>query len=160
MTKIIRTKRGQEILVDDEDFESLNQHSWHVDAYGYAVRNAEHPLDPSKRWKERMHRTIAGLEFGDTRVPDHINGNKLDNRRANLRVCLQAENMRNAKKRVDNTSGFKGVTYHRASGLWHARIYANCKVVSLGYFQHRENAYEAYRAAAAELHGQFANYGT
>ncbi|MCW3543223.1 hypothetical protein K6Y54_35510 [Burkholderia cenocepacia] len=54
----------------------------------------------------------------------------------------------------------KGVTYHRASGLWHARIYANCKVVSLGYFQHRESAFEAYREAAAELHGQFANYGT
>lgn len=159
MTKIIYTRKGEEILVDDEDYESLNQHVWCISARGYVVRNIRHPLDPSKKSIERMHRRITGLEFGDPRVADHINRNTLDNRRSNLRVCLQSENMRNVKLRADNTSGCKGVCFHKPSGLWHALIHVDGRRISLGYFGLKEDAIETYQEAAKDLHGEFANYG-
>ena len=64
-----------------------------------------------------MHRLILGLTDPAVHT-DHINGDGLDNHRANLRVCSHAENMRNSRKRVNNKSGFKGVSWNKAKGKW------------------------------------------
>lgn len=90
---------------------------------------------------------------------DHINGRRDDNRLCNLRLATRSENTRNAKRRSDNTSGFKGVGFHKAQGKWRARIKIDGRRKDLGRFDTPEEAHAAYCKAAAELHGEFANFG-
>lgn len=81
-----------------------------------------------------MHRVLADAFLGAKpgQVVDHINGNKLDNRLSNLRVCLQRENARNVPMKRNNTSGFVGVSWDRTRGKWLAHIKVNRKFVNLG----------------------------
>lgn len=90
------------------------------------------------------------------RFIDHINGVKDDNRFSNLREATNSENTRNSRMRNDNTSGLKGVTFHKATGKWCAQIMKHGKQNHLGLFNTPEDAYCAYRAASEELHGEFA----
>jgi hypothetical protein len=69
-----------------------------------------------------MHRTICGLERGDGRYVDHLNHDKLDNRRANLRVVSNAENVRNRAPRVYGSSRFRGVSFCKRTGRWVAQV--------------------------------------
>lgn len=89
---------------------------------------------------------------------DHINGNGLDNRRCNLRVCSHGENMRNRTMNRNNRSGYKGVYFDpdKNGRPWRAQIRANGRKHSLGRFDTAEQAYEAYQKAAERLHGEFA----
>jgi len=104
----------------------------------------------------RMHRIIAGANHKDE-IVDHINGNTLDNRRSNLRICSNAENGRNRGKNSNNSSGFKGVFLKRDK--WAAQIKHNGKSIHLGTFKTPEEAHLAYQRAANKLHGRFKNYG-
>lgn len=90
---------------------------------------------------------------------DHINGKPRDNRLCNLRLATQSENLCNTKRRSDNTSGLKGVSWHNASKKWRARIAIYRQTKVLGYFATPEEAHAAYCNAARELHGEFANFG-
>ena len=90
---------------------------------------------------------------------DHINGNRADNCIANLRVANKSENAINSKKRVDNKSGYKGVHWHKQSSRWRACIRKDGIGRTLGNFKSPEEAHEAYKNAALELHGSFANFG-
>lgn len=90
---------------------------------------------------------------------DHINGKRRDNRLCNLRLATQSENLCNTKRRSDNTSGVKGVSWHNASKKWRARIAIYRQTKILGYFATPEEAHAAYCNAARELHGEFANFG-
>ncbi len=94
------------------------------------------------------------------KVIDHKNGNSLDNRWKNLRETDALGNAQNARKRKDNKSGYKGVYWHSQSGTWRAKIQANGKMRTLGNHKTPELAYEAYKKAAKELHGEFANFGS
>jgi hypothetical protein len=88
-------------------------------------------------------------------VIDHINGDKLDNRRSNLRICTQAENVRNQKKtRYPRLSHYKGVS--KDHGCWRARITKDRVWYCLGYFRTEEAAAQAYNQAAQELFGEYA----
>lgn len=155
----IFTKNGDRILVDDENFEELNEYRWHLDGRGYAQRTGPTGLPKPKRRSVYMHRQLLGLAHGDGRHGDHCNMNKLDNQKANLRVCSHAENMRNRKAYANNTSGFKGVGFDKRDKKWRADIWLNGKHKHLGYFSTPEAAYSAYCQAATELHGAFANHG-
>ena len=142
-------------LVDDEDFEELNQYRWSVAkrrAVFYAQRNLR--LD-NKRVTVFMHTQIIkahqGLEI------DHIDGNGLNNQRSNLRTCTSEENKMNRGKFVNNTSGFKGVSWHKPAMKWRAQINANGKTTHLGLFATKELAYEAYISACIKYHGEFAH---
>ena len=86
---------------------------------------------------------------------DHIDGDRKNNSLSNLRWCTRAENNRNVGKRITNTSGYTGVSFHKASGKWRARIRVDGKQKSLGYFHTPEEASAAYEKAARELHGEF-----
>lgn len=90
---------------------------------------------------------------------DHINGDRGDNRLSNLREASDSTNHMNIGQRADNKSGFKGVSFHRPTGKWIAQITGNKTGRYLGLYLTKEAAYEAYCAAAATLHGEFANFG-
>ena len=86
---------------------------------------------------------------------DHINGDRSDNRIANLREATNAENCRNARLRRDNSSGLKGVSYHKPSGKWRSRIGSD-GCVYLGYFDCPAAAHFAYIVGAGKAYGKFA----
>jgi len=155
--KEIQLTRGSIALVDDDDFEWLSRFSWRLDSYGYAMRTTARTN--SGRTSALMHREILGLFKGDGLCCDHINGDKLDNRRANLRVCSTSDNNRNQRLSKDNTSGFKGVCWNKQSKKWQANITVNWKQKSLGLFATPSQAHDAYQKAAIEFHGDFANFG-
>ena len=91
---------------------------------------------------------------------DHINENKSDNRLENLRLATQSENSSNRGAQKNNTSGFKGVVWHKHKKKWMAQIRAGGKQKYLGLFSSAESAYAAYCESASDLHGDFANTGT
>jgi hypothetical protein len=90
---------------------------------------------------------------------DHINGDKSDNRIENLRDASHCQNMWNVKKKAANTSGYKGVSFHKPAKKWISQIKKDNKHYYLGLFDCPKKAYEAYCNKALELHGDFANLG-
>lgn len=113
-----------------------------------------------KRKRYKAHRLAFLYMTGFIpKIVDHDNNDTFDNRWANLRSATDVENARNASKRKDNTSGYKGVCWHKQTGWWRARISYRDRRVHLGSFATAEEAHEAYKKAAAELHEDFANVG-
>ncbi len=103
-----------------------------------------------------MHRFILGLEIGDKRITDHVNGNGLDNRRKNLRrVTVQQNNSNRVRLRCDNTSGCTGVVRHQ--GRWRVQICVNGKCYHVGCFTNKKKAISARREAAKKYFGEFAH---
>lgn len=90
---------------------------------------------------------------------DHICRNRSCVNPSHLRVCTHSENLRNTGKMRTNTSGFKGVSWHKSEKKWQARIMLNKKGKTIGYFKTPEEAYAAYCRAAKELYGEFVNVG-
>ena len=86
---------------------------------------------------------------------DHINHIKDDNRWANLRDATNSQNQANQLKRKNNKSGYKGVAYYKRDKKWHARIMYMKKRIHIGYYTTPEEAYEAYKKKAIEIHGEF-----
>lgn len=99
-----------------------------------------------------MHRML--LDIPDGKQTDHINRNKLDNRKVNLRICTNSENGRNKGTRKGSLSGYKGVSKHRDK--WQARIRLNGEQTYLGIFENIIDAALAYNKAAIIVHGEFA----
>jgi hypothetical protein len=108
------------------------------------------------------HRLAWLLAYGNwpSDEIDHANGDKDDNRLANLRVAGRTGNVRNAPKRKDNTSGIKGISWHKRDHRWQAQIMVNGKTIGLGYHREKETAERVYREACLKFHGEFANLGT
>lgn len=149
--------QGQVALIDDEDFEMVSAHkwraSWHPDTKSFYARTTLIKPD-GKRTTLQMHRLIMSAQPGEE--VDHIHHLTLDNRKSELRLCTKNQNQHNSRKRENNTSGFKGVSWFERDQKWRAKITINCKQKHLGYFTTPEDAYSAYCQAAAELHGSFA----
>lgn len=87
---------------------------------------------------------------------DHINGIQSDDRIVNLRLCTGSQNLANARRPDHNTSGYKGVSWHRVRGKWRATIKKNRKAIHIGHFDTAFEAHSAYIAKAKELFGEFA----
>lgn len=158
----VRLTKGYTTQIDDVDAD-LARFKWQVFVLGtwaYAVRGT--PKN-GKQPSGRLHRLILGRILGrdllGSEYVDHIDGDPLNNRRSNLRVCTLAQNSHNAKRRKDNTSGYKGVYFDKSKKKWRAHIKLNNKRKMLGMFKTAEEAYERYCAAAKELFGEFANFG-
>lgn len=104
----------------------------------------------------RAHRLAWFIHYGEWPKagfePDHINGQRADNRIANLRLATRSQNNGNGKTRSDNSSGFRGVSLHKKTRKWRANLAGN----HLGLFPTKEDAVAAYNAAAAEYYGEFA----
>lgn len=143
--------QNKTVLIDFGDYELFASHKWFVDTGGYVYRHRyingeDHPV--------RLHREIMGEPKGSQ--VDHKNGNRLDNRRLNLRLCQQLQNSWNSKKKSNNKSGFKGVYYEKARGKFRAKIRAGLRRIELGRFNTSEEAHQAYCVAAKKYHGEFA----
>jgi hypothetical protein len=112
-------------IVDEEDYEAVQPHRWHLTDTGYAARWTG---GRKARYRIRMHRQILGLERGDRRQADHINRDKLDNRRHNLRIVAgDAENRQNVPAR-GGSSQHRGVTWDKERGKWQAQARCGGKV--------------------------------
>ncbi len=147
----ILINKNKKVLVDDDDYEYLTQWKWCLSSGGYAQRLfGKYP----KYYLVKMHRFI--MDAPKELQVDHINGDRLDNRKNNLRLCSCAENSRNRIRQRDNKSGYKGVCYHKKSGKWVAQIHVDGKNFNLGYFITSEDAARAYDIAALDLHKEFA----
>jgi hypothetical protein len=156
--KEIPLTKGYVAIVDDIDFPVVSQFKWHFRETskntGYASRSVYKP----KRQAILMHRFILGITDSKL-VVDHINGNTLDNRRSNLRVCTIAQNTRNQKvnkKRSDCSSVYKGVYKHKHLDKWQSFIYVGKRLKYLGTFESEIEAARAYNEAASFYFGEFA----
>lgn len=154
--KEIQLTQGKVALVDDEDFDYLNQFKWHASKLSgkfYAQRHAK--LSNPNNIKILMHRDVMKPKKGF--VIDHVDGNTLNNQKNNLRICTHAENMRNSKIPINNTSGFKGVYWNKENEKWTAFIRFNNKRFHLGLFFELKDAAKAYNEGAIKYFGKFAN---
>lgn len=154
--KKILLSNGDFALVSDEDFDKVSQFKWHV-ANGYA--RAHRYDEKGNKVSFLMHRYILGLGKGNRMVGDHINHNKLDNTRSNIRICTPSQNSQNKNIGSTNTSGYKGVSFNAATKKWYAQITVNWTTTRLGSFDTPKKAHVAYCKAARAAHGKFANFG-
>lgn len=132
-------------IIDIDDYDKVKNYHWSV-GVGYA-----HGRDSTAKNKVKtaMHRIIMG---NSGLFVDHINGNRLDNRKSNLRLCTQADNNKNNKGR----GKYKGAYFR--NNKWHSSIKVNGKSIHIGTFASEVNAAQAYNFAAEKYHGEFANY--
>ena len=152
MSKNIPLPNGLFAIVDDEDYERCSQFKWHLNAQGYAIHDSK--KSDGARTITRLSRFIMAAP-GHLDV-DHIHGNLLDNRKSELRLCTRQQNCCNRGKSPTNTSGYKGVSWHKRARSWTAQIHLNQKKIHLGYFKDILDAAAAYADAAKKFHGEFA----
>jgi hypothetical protein len=130
-------------LVDDDDFEIYGYHKWHMTKKGYVVRGIPHPAGGvwgsgySRYTKIGIHRLIMGLEWGDPREPDHIDHNRLNNQRYNLRLGTRAQNAQNLLSK-GGSSSYRGVTWK--ANKWQAQVVLDGKHHLLGRFESEDEA--------------------
>lgn len=152
--KEIPLTRNLAAIVDDDDFEWLTQWKWYAaNLHGnYVV--AERAIWLPRRRVILMHRAI--MNAPDGKVVDHINGNTLDNRRCNLRICDQAENALNQRKKRGTRSRYKGVFWDPVNHKWCAQMTFRGKHIWLGRHAMEIDAARAYDRGAVEHFGEFA----
>ena len=140
---------NNEFYFDLEDYELIKDYCWceSISSFGYHMLTAT-IAGTNKRI--RFHHLLNCQKF------DHINRNPLDNRKSNLRPCTISQNGMNAKIPKDNTSGYIGVTFHKATNQWRARISINKCRKELGSFENKEDAIRARLKAEAKYYKDFA----
>lgn len=148
--KEIPLSQGKVSLVDDDDYEWLNQWKWTYKT-GYAYRNKY-----SRNKTEHIYMHSVILKPTNGLMIDHKDRNGLNNQRANLRLCTPSQNCINKKKQCNNKSGFRGVSRYTPEGKWVAQIAVNGRHTRIGFYSTKEAAAVAYDLAAIKYHGEFA----
>lgn len=157
IVSMVVTKSGKDaskhtVLFDIDDLDKISRYnSWKItsDGYCYTVKNKKRIL---------MHRLVLGLKSSKL-VGDHIDGDKLNNTRLNLRKATRRQNGKNVTKTFDrknNKSGYKGVSYHSEYGYYQAVIGVDNKAKWIGKYSTALEAAKAYDEAARAYHGEFA----
>lgn len=149
--KRIPLTQGKFTIVDNKDYEWLNQWKWSFHSQGYAQRGSS---VNGKKTNLKMHRVILNAPKGI--VVDHRNGDKLDNRRANIRLCTQAQNLWNAGISKQNKSGYKGVFWEKKTRRFIVRIRNRKDNLYLGSYRNLLEAVIVWNEAAKKYHREFA----
>ena len=145
---------NDKVIVDIEDIDKiLSYHRYvSINSSGYAYIN----------WGQKeyfLHRLIMGLpqdyDFETNTIVDHKNGNRLDDRKENLRICNKSNNPMNCRIYKNNTSGCKGVTWLERLGKWQAVISVNKKQIYLGIYANKEDAIRVRKEAEEKYYGEF-----
>ena len=157
MRLIVLTK-GQTTIVDDEDFDKLNQHKWYAQycaSTGCYVAARTIRIAKNKRYLQYMHRAILGAPKGY--FADHRNRNPLDNRKRNLRICTIQQNAMNRRpQNRSKTSKYKGVSLFKENDKWRASIKTDKRDKHIGLYNTEIEAAKAYDKEAKKYFGEFA----
>ena len=149
-TAVCTTYSGVMFYVDSEDINRVKVIGWSLGTGGYLYGGI-----PGTRKKVRLHRYILNVS-DDVNCIDHIDKNKLNNRKNNLRICSTKENARNSREKEENKSGFSGVSRCKDSNKWRARIVVDGKEISLGRYEKYEEAVLARFYGEKKYYGDFA----
>ncbi len=152
--KLIAISKGLHTMIDDDILDIFPTLKWQAmyDRHTKKYYARCHQRIDGKDKTVLIHRIIMGAKKGE--IVDHINGDTLDNRKCNLRLCTNAENCRNKKIHFDNTSGYKGIRKHE--NRWQAKITKDYKDYFLGEFKEAKDAALAYNEGAKKMFGEFA----
>ena len=145
---VLYDKNGNEVartIIDLEDVDKVKIYKWYMNPVGYVGNRGKNI--------GLLHRFIVNAP--NDMVVDHINHNKLDNRKENLRICTQKQNMRNQSIRKDNKSGYTGVYFVENKNKWVAQIRINGKTKHLGYYNEMKNAIKARKEAEIKYFGEY-----
>lgn len=154
-TCFIPLTQGKFAAIDLEDFDKVSRHKWCAVKDKLTFYAMTHIRVDGRPTGLKMHRLILGLT--DPKVyPDHRDGNGLNNRKSNLRICTGSQNQANKAKPHKSTSRFKGVHWNKECSKWKSEIRANGKKRYLGLFLDEAEAAEVYDTAALEIYGEFA----
>jgi hypothetical protein len=147
-------------IVSPEDYDMVMQYTWRKgDNFDYARMCIRPGGRKGKLITVLMHRMILGLpSHKDGNIADHINGNRLDNRRCNLRIVSHAVNCQNAKVRSDNTSGHRGIIWSKAHRKWRVRFQKDNKGIEVGLFSDLADAVMARDAAVKNTYNYYVRY--
>ena len=140
------TSKGEEFWFDIEDYSKIKDYCWYVSSNGYLATG-------SGKNTKLIHRLITDCE--SNMVVDHINHDKMNNRKYNLRICKQSENSANCKVSVNNSSGVTGVFWDNTVNKWGSHITVNRKSTNLGKFDSFEDAVKARKNAEEKYFGEF-----
>lgn len=161
--KLIPLTQGYFTKVDDDDFARLASYRWQPSKIRQHIRVCRIVKIDGKRTTLYMARDVINAPRG--KYVDHINGDNLDNRKCNLRICTNSENLRNRSKNKTNTSGYKGVyknkdTYTKVNKNkpWKVLIMTKGNSKFIGTFKTKKEAAKAYNKAAKKYHGNFAYF--
>lgn len=151
-SKLIPLTQGKFAIVDADDYDRLAKYKWYWQQEGntfYAFRRRGR-----RRKRVRMHRQVLNVPRG--MIVDHIDGNGLNNRKSNLRLCTIAQNACNRRPTIKRLSIYKGISWHKRNKKWDVRICKSGKKTFLGCFENQTEAALAYDRNAERLFGEFA----
>lgn len=154
--KTINLTRGNQAIVDESVYEKLATYKWyshHAMGKIYACRY-ERCGEKKRKSLILMHREI--MLCPDGLCVDHINGDCLDNRKENLRICTHQQNLRNQKKQQNKSSIYKGVSWETFTQRWRSGINVDGRRIDLGRYDDERDAALAYDRAALEHFGSYA----
>lgn len=144
------TIKGEKYIFDKDDYELIKDYCWYINDNGYLVA---HVINSNKRI--RFHRLIMDCISNHGILIDHINHDRLDNRKNNLRMVSYHQNAMNMKRKESNTSGVTGVSWDKEKRKWCATITYNYKTIFLGYYSDFNEAVEAREQAEQKYFGEY-----
>ena len=148
----IHLTQGRVAVVDDEDFEELSRFSWWYAKNGYAATTGSRKNGKKNTY---MHIKLLGKKEG--KITDHINGDRLDNRKENLRHVTVTQNLQNSLHRNGGASSkYKGVFWRKEMQKWRSRITIDKKMYELGYYKEERDAAWVYNVWAESFFGEYA----
>lgn len=154
----ITSNTNKEFIIDLVYYELVKEYTWYENQEGYI--ESLYTIENGKRKRIFLHRLICGVVDDDWRKVqvDHIEGNRLDNRREKLRICTNGDNQINRLPRKDNKSGVTGVSFDTRDRIWKVSINYRGARVNLGRFKDKDTAIQKRKEAELYYYGEFSNY--